>query len=859
MTSSSREELQEAVAREEAQVARLEEERRQAQGRLDALRIELAPLETPARDRHLPLLPDPARPETSAEKVSLFRQLFRGRDDLYPKLWTNTTTGRKGYAPACANEWVRGICEKPRVKCGECPNQAFLPVTDQVIRDHLQGRHVVGVYPLLTDETCWLVAADFDKHSWADDVLAFAETCWTIGVPTAVERSRSGQGAHAWFFFGAPVSATAARKMACHLLTETMSHRHQLGMESYDRLFPNQDTLPRGGFGSLIAVPLQHEPRQAGNTVFVDERLVPHPDQWAFLAAVPRIDPDTVERLARDASRSGQGLGVRESHADADTEDEETTPWTRVPSRRGPPTRLPGPLPGTIRAVIVQKLFVEKVGLSSPQLNQIKRLAAFQNPEFYKKQRLRLSTALTPRVIACAEDLADYVALPRGCRDDLETLLRGAKSTLALDDQRQAGEPLDLRFQGKLTPVQEQATQALLAHDAGVFVAPPGVGKTVVGTYLVAVRARSTLILVHRQPLLDQWVAQLGMFLGLDPKAIGQIGAGKRRPTGRLDVAMLQSLVRDGRVDDVVAGYGHVIVDECHHVPAVSFERILSEVKARYLTGLTATPRRRDGLHPILEMQLGPVRYAVDAKSQAARRPFDHRLIVRDTAFTGALDPAQGIQALYGALAGDERRNRLILDDVVRALEEGRSPILLTERKDHLEHLATHLRSSVRHVVVLQGGMTPSARRDAMAQLATISEDQPRLVLATGRYVGEGFDDARLDTLFLTMPVSWKGTLVQYAGRLHRLHPGKTEVRIYDYVDREVPLFQRMFEKRLRGYRAIGYTPDDGPLNHDVGSGDSTGEDGTTETLAIPISRKTRRRISGRRPRKAPPRIPAPW
>jgi hypothetical protein len=727
VTSPSPEELREAVAREEARVARLEEERHRAQGRLDGLRSELATLEAPTHGRLLPLLPEPARPETSAEKVALFRQLFRGRDDLYPKLWRNATTSRKGYAPACANEWVRGICEKPRVKCGECPNQGFLPVTDQVIRDHLQGRHVVGVYPLLTDETCWLVAADFDKRSWADDVLAFAETCWMIGAPAAVERSRSGEGAHAWFFFAAPVSATAARKMACYLLTETMSRRHELSMESYDRLFPNQDTLPRGGFGNPIALPLQHEPRQSENTVFVDDRLMPHPDQWAFLAAVPRIDPDTVERLARDATRAGQVLGVR--WIDGDAEDDEAAPWSRSPSRRGSPARLPGPVPPGIRSVLAQRLFVEKVGLVSPQLNQIKRLAAFQNPEFYKKQRLRLSTHLTPRVIACAEELAEYVALPRGCRDDLEALLGGAGSALAVEDRRQAGEPLDLRFQGELTPVQEQAAQALLSHDAGVFVAPPGVGKTVVGTYLVAARARSTLVLVHRQPLLDQWVAQLGMFLGLDPKAIGQIGVGKRRPTGRLDVAMLQSLVREGRVDDVVAGYGHVIVDECHHVPAVSFERILSEVKARYLTGLTATPRRRDGLHPILEMQLGPVRFAVDAKSQAARRPFDHRLVVRETAFTGgALDPAQGIQALYGALAGDERRNRLILDDVVQALEERRSPILLTERKDHLEHLATRLRSFVRHLVVLQGGMTPSERREVMAQLASIPEDEPRVL-----------------------------------------------------------------------------------------------------------------------------------
>lgn len=672
------------------------------------------------------------------------------------------------------------------------------------------------------------------------------------------ERRRAvaiGAGCPRLVFFAAPVPAVAARKMACYLLTETMSRRHQLGMESYDRLFPNQDTLPRGGFGNLIALPLQHEPRQAGNTVFVDDRFVPYPDQWAFLAGVPRVDPDTVERLARDATRAGQVLGVR--WTDGDAEHDDAPPWTRPPSRRGLSARLPGPIPRAIRSVLGQRLFVEKVGLVSPQLNQIKRLAAFQNPEFYKKQRLRLSTHLTPRVIACAEELAEYVSLPRGCRDDLEALLGSAGSTLAVEDRRQPGEPLDLRFHGELTPVQEQAAQALLSHDAGVFVAPPGIGKTVVGTYLVAARGRSTLVLVHRQPLLDQWVAQLAMFLDLDPKAIGQIGAGKRKPTGRLDVAMLQSLVREGRVDDVVAGYGHVIVDECHHVPAVSFERVLSEVKACYLTGLTATPRRRDGLHPILEMQLGPVRFAVDAKSQAARRPFEHRLIARDTAFVGgALDPAQGIQTLYAALAGDERRNRLILDDVVQAIQERRSPILLTERKDHLEHLATRLRPFVQHLVVLRGGMTPSERREVSAQLAGIREDEPRLVLATGRYIGEGFDDARLDTLFLTMPVSWKGTLVQYAGRLHRLHPGKTEVRIYDYVDRHVPLFQRMFEKRLRGYRAIGYARDDGPLNDDAGSGDATGDTATAETPATPISRRNRRRGSGGRPRK-PSR--APW
>jgi len=771
-----------------------------AQARLAELKMALAVHEGPVET-------SPPAPSTAVEKVALFRSLFRGRDDIYPKFWSNARTGRKGYAPACGNEWIRGVCEKPRVKCSECPNQAFLPVEDKVILAHLQGRHVVGVYPLLTDDTCWLLAADFDKASWIDDVAAFAETCRAHGLPAAVERSRSGNGAHVWFFFSAPVPASAARQLACYLITETMSRRHQLSMGSYDRLFPNQDTLPRGGFGNLIALPLQHGPRQLGNTVFVDNQFVPYPDQWRFLSMHPCIDPATVERVAHEAMRRGLVVGVRLS----DTSDPESLePWTRRPSGQ-PPIRFSAPLPSEVRAVLAQRLFVAKGGLAPTHLNQIKRLAAFQNPEFYKKQSLRLSTVLTPRVIACAEDLPEHVALPRGCRSELAQALGEHGSALLVEDGRCEGLPLNVTFNGRLTAVQRKAARALRREDIGVLVAPPGVGKTVIGTYLIAARCRNTLVLVHRQPLLDQWIAQLSMFLGVAPKAIGQIGAGKHAATGRIDVAMIQSLVHSGRVDDLVATYGHVIVDECHHIPAASFERVLGEVKARFITGLTATPRRRDGLHPIIEMQLGPVRFSVDARSQAARRPFEHRLIIRETTFgRDRAVPRDRIQSLYADLAVDERRNHLILDDVRSALTAGRSPILLTERKDHLEVLAADLQSAARHVIVLRGGMSPAERRAAAATLASISDRESRLLIATGRYIGEGFDDARLDTLFLAMPVSWKGTLVQYAGRLHRLHPGKTEVRIYDYVDRDVPMLARMFEKRLRGYRAIGYDRNSG-------------------------------------------------
>ena len=803
--------LRQAIAHEEAQLAELTHKRNESRERLAALKTQLATLEsTPVTPSTPAIQPVADTPTTAEGKISLFRQLFRGRDDVFPLLWISSKTGRKGYSPACDNEWVRGVCEKPRVKCSECPNQALLPLTDQVILDHLQGRHTIGVYPLLKDETCWFLAADFDKESWLDDVAAFTDTCRGLSIPTAVERSRSGNGAHVWFFFSSPVPTVSARRMGCYLITETMARRHQLAMSSYDRLFPNQDTLPRGGFGNLIALPLQYEPRQAGNTVFLDEDFQPHSDQWAYLASLTRMGPSTVESIAREATQQGKVVGVRYSSVNEDGKD--NVPWERLPS--GPPGTMQAveSVPAEVHAVLAQRLFVDTTDLPSPLLNQIKRLAAFQNPEFYKKQSMRLSTALTPRVISCAEEFPKHIALPRGCQDELSTLLHQYGSTLTIEDKQYPGVPLDVRFDGKLTAIQKQVVNILREHDIGVFVAPPGVGKTVVGTWLIAERQCNTLILVHRQPLLDQWVAQLALFLGLDARDIGRIGGGRHKPNGRLDVAMIQSLVRKESVNDLVANYGHVIVDECHHLPAVSFERVLAEVRARFVTGLTATPQRRDGHHPIIQMQLGPVRFTVDARSQAAHHPFNHNLIIRETGLCIDDDDLR-IQEIYQRLTADKQRNNLIFDDVLQALEEGRSPILLTERKEHLEYFADRLRKFTRNLIVLQGGRSAKRRRDDLSRLAAIPDDEERLVLATGRYIGEGFDDARLDTLFLALPVSWKGTLIQYAGRLHRLHPDKTEVRIYDYVDRDVPMLARMFERRLRGYRAIGYNTEEVTLD----------------------------------------------
>ena len=797
MSDRTPDDLRQELAREQDRLSMLDGERARTREKIAALRAELDVKSRAATEAQV------APPSSPGDKVSLFRSLFRGRTDVFARRWVNERKRTAGYAPACSHEWVRQVCEKPRIKCGECLNQAFIPLDDEVVLDHLRGRHVIGLYPLLEDETCWLLAADFDKASWQEDASAFSRTCERLRVPVAVERSRSGQGAHVWCFFAAPVSAVLARRMGCYLLTETMAERHELSMKSYDRLFPNQDTMPRGGFGNLIALPLQHAARQHGNSVFVDSRWEPHPDQWEFLASLPRMAPAEVESLARQAAERGQVIGVAMPEGEDDGHG--ATPWLRSPSRRSRRLVHSEPPPACVRAVLGSQLFVEKAGLSSPVLNALKRTAAFQNPEFYKKQAMRLSTALTPRVIACAEDLPQHLALPRGCVEDVRVLLQEIRSDLELRDEREEGRALDVAFRGELTEAQGRAIQALVSHDAGILVAPAGAGKTVVATDLISRRARNTLILVHRTQLVEQWIACLAMFLGIEAKQIGQIGGGRRKPNGDLDVAMIQSLARKGRVDDLVATYGHVVVDECHHIPAVSFERVMREVKARFITGLTATPHRRDGHHPILQLQLGPVRFSIDRRMDGRALPFSHRLLVRETSFTIEGSQDLGIQEIYRQLAHDHRRNDLILDDIIAAVAEGRSPIVLTERRDHLELLAERLKAFVRHLVVLRGGMRSRERRAAAEQLASIPEAEERLLLATGRFVGEGFDDARLDTLFLTMPVSWKGTLIQYAGRLHRLHPSKEEVRIYDYVDRQVPMLSRMFDKRLRGYQAMGY------------------------------------------------------
>jgi superfamily II DNA or RNA helicase len=811
----SQDEIDRLLAEAKSELAELESRRSELLARLEELQKEKTAqfqlVETLSQNDSQPSVTNQSSQE---DKIALFRSLFRGREDVYPRRFESMKTGKKGYQPVCRNEWASGVCEKPKIRFEDCGHREFLPITDLVMRNHLQGYDpqdrsgrdfTIGIYPMLPDETCWFLAVDFDKASWQEDARTFLETCKLLNVPATLERSRSGNGGHIWMFFANPVPAALARQMGAFLLSQTMERRPEIGLDSYDRFFPSQDTLPRGGFGNLIALPLQKKPRENGNSLFVDEQFVPYPDQWGFLATLRRMSQSDIEAVVKQAEKQDELLGIRLPVVDEDSEH----PWAASPSRKHKDTPVIGPLPEQLDLVLGNQIYIPKADLTPSLRNRLIRLAAFQNPEFYQAQGMRLSTFGKPRIISCCEDFPKHLGLPRGCMDELIALLESLHIKVSLTDERCFGTRLDVQFHGALRDEQQQSADALLQHEIGVLAASTAFGKTVVAAYLIAQQQVNTLVIVHRRQLLDQWVQALSQFLGLTPKEIGQIGGGKHKPNGKLDVAMIQSLSQQGVVDDIVGNYGYLVVDECHHISAVSFEQVVRQSKAKYLTGLSATVTRKDGHQPIIFMQCGPVHYKVSDRAQADKRPFEHKVVVRPTSFRLPHHlqnaAAQSIQEVYTLLASDEARNLLIIEDVAAAVQANRFPVLLTERREHLEKLAALLAKRISHVFVMKGGMGKKQRLRLAEQIANVPSGESRVILATGRYLGEGFDDERLDTLFLALPISWRGTLTQYAGRLHRLNATKKEVIIYDYVDFEVPVLTKMHSRRRSGYKAIGY------------------------------------------------------
>ena len=664
-----------------------------------------------------------------------------------------------------------------------------MPLTDQTIYDHLAGRHTVGVYPLLADDSCHFLAVDFDDADWRNDAQAFAQSCRELGVPVVLEISRSGNGAHAWIFFLSNVAARDARRLGTASISHTCARTRQLKLTSYDRLFPNQDTMPKGGFGNLIALPLQKVPRENGGSVFMDDALRPYSDQWGFLASVQLMALHDIEPTILRATGGSHPLDVTFI-----TEEDQQEPWKRTSPAR---LRLPGPMPASLTVTLANLLYFDKAQLPQALANRLIRLAALQNPEFYKAQAMRLQVWDEPRVIGCAENFPNHIALPRGCLDAAQELLRENGIRCELRDERFCGESLDVTFAGALRLDQEVAVSAILRHDTGILCAPTAFGKTVTAAALIARRGVNTLVLVHRTELLKQWQERLQVFLGAGKGVIGTIGGGRAKPTGKIDIAVMQSLSRQGETNGLVENYGQVIADECHHLSAFSFEAILKRARAKYVLGLTATPIRRDGRQPIIFMQCGPIRHTA---SKPAGAPQTLEVIPRLLAARIDLTTDAAMQDVFRQVANDTRRTVAIADEIAEAFTQGHKVLVLTERTEHVDAIGAALGDRIQPLFTLHGRMSKKQRAALISKLDALPDNAPRVLLSTGKLVGEGFDHPPLDTLVLAMPISWKGTLQQYAGRLHREHADKTRVRIIGFVDAGHPALLRMWERRRHGY-----------------------------------------------------------
>jgi len=750
------------------------------------------------------------------ERIRLFQSLFKGREDVFARRWFSKTTGKSGYQPVCINEWKQGLCDKKKYRCAICPNRNFAPLTSQDMYRHLEGKDeyccdVVGLYAIMQDNNCAFLCADFDdkncKYGYKEDVLAYVGVCREWLIPYAIERSRSGNGAHVWIFFEAPLPASKARRLGNAILTEAMTRNGQMSFNSYDRFFPNQDYLPEGGFGNLVALPLQGQARRKQNSVFVDNDFLVYKDQWAFLYNLKKIQESTVDQLLRLHYQEELGKLSMSS---------ESKPWV---------TPLPQNITqedfhAKVEIIKADKLYIPLKAVSAKVLNHLKRIAAFKNPEFYSKQALRLSTYAIPRIISCFDITNEYLAMPRGCEDAIRSFLNDNAVTYTIIDKTNHGNKISVSFQGEEREEQLEAINALLPYTNGILHATTAFGKTVTAAAIIARKKVNTLILVHSKALLKQWHDRLTEFLNIDyPQHEEKNKRGRRKVFspigcfdssgntlhGIIDIALIQSCLDEDGVKSFVQDYGMVIVDECHHVSSITFEQVLMSIKVHTIYGLTATPIRKDGHQPIIFMQCGPIRFSTDAKSQIAKQSFDRFLIPRFTSYNSILEDRLSIATLYKYLSEDEIRNNLIVEDICKAVNTGRTPIILTNRTAHVSVLAEKLKATIKNVISLTGIGTTREKREAMQRLQTIPDSEQLVIVATGKYVGEGFDYPRLDTLFLALPISWKGLLTQYAGRLHREYEGKKDVRIYDYIDIHEPICDSMYRKRLKGYAAIGY------------------------------------------------------
>jgi superfamily II DNA or RNA helicase len=774
--------------------------------------------------------------EITRKHARQFFSYFWGRLDVYSKRSQNKTTGKVGYFPQCDNFWHRGICPKvsgAKVKCKDCNNRCWTKLEGAQVENHLRGAKedasdVIGIYPLFPDGTCRLLVFDFDNHdkgaeeqdyanaddSWIGEVNALREIGKQNGIPMLVERSRSGRGAHIWMFFDSPVSASLARRFGFSLLEKGAESVNMTSFRFYDRMLPAQEYLEDGELGSLIALPLQGQALKSGNSAFVDENWNAYPDQWDAFQSTTKLSAEKIEDLLKqwniqtDEYSTDNVFTDNASYADK--------PWERSKHFHKEDVQ------GKLNITISNMIYIESRNLKPRIQNQIRRMAAFPNPVFFRNNAIGLSNYANSRYIYLGEDDSGYICIPRGIFEQLTARCNEENIALTISDKRCCGTEIKAKFVGELRKSQEKAVDAILKHDNGILSAATAFGKTVVCSNLIAQRKVNTLILLESSSLIEQWEKALSTFLSIDEELpeyktktgrikrrkslVGIIQGAKDTSTGIVDIAMVGSLFKNASPHTRLKKYGMVLVDECHHSASDTFSRVLREVTAKYVYGVTATPFRGDGLEKINEMLLGPVRFQYTAKERAEEQGIDHLVIPR---FTRTVSPHGRdrihINEAYKIIRNNEMRNEQISDDIKLCIEAGRTPVVLTRFTDHAEILYDLVKNYADHVFLLTGNEAKKEQLELRAQMDAVPVRESLILIATGQLIGEGFDYPRLDTLIMADPVAWKGIVEQYAGRLNRDYEGKQNVMIYDYIDANIPVFDNMYAKRLKAYKRIGY------------------------------------------------------
>lgn len=736
------------------------------------------------------------------EKINIFSDYFRGRDDVYPYLSIGSN-GSKYYMPACTNEWDKHVCNKTMgKKCRDCKYREDKPLSLAVIEKHLCGdkknsnnkNTSIGLYPLLEDDTCYLLVFDFDdkssSNSIKEDVLAFLSVCDKYGINAVMEKSRSGKGIHVWIFFEDKIKAITARKLGSLLLSKTMEIRDTLSIKSFDRMFPNQDFLPKGGYGNLIALPFQNEPLKYGNTLFVDRNFIQIKNQFHYLSNVHKLTLDEVFDKIKMISNEVIDISSEEVNLKKEVRDKKKNNYK---------------FPKTIDIIFDDMIYIDKANLNAGVKNSFRRLATFANPEFYKNQRLRLSTYNIPMIIDCSSEDEKYLKIPRGTYEYLCDLCNEHSVKINLEDKRNRGNKIEVSFNGELRSEQMDALVNMKKYDNGILCAPTAFGKTVISCKMIEEMSVNTLIVVPTLVLLKQWKDSVKKFLGVDA---GQIGGGKNNVTGVIDIASMKSLWNNGKLSDAVKNYGMIIIDECHHISAFTYESAINKVNSKYVYGVSATPYRENGHTPILKMQCGDIRYEVDFKKFNKNLDIFMRVNVKKShlLFVDESINNYELNEIKDFIVKDVIRNDKIIDDIVGEYKSGKNILVITERIEHLKYFCEKLLKVTENIFAYYGGIGKKEikKYEEMKEKIKVKNEN-KILIATGAYIGEGFDDPSLDVLFITMPISAIGKVIQYTGRLHRKNEGKKEIIVYDYVDDNFSQTRNMYLRRKKTYEKLGY------------------------------------------------------